>query len=247
MTPEYLYKYRPLDLHALYTISRSELYFSSPMDFNDPFDCNIVPDPSYTNEEAENYIKTIQGLDHAHRLDKAIDTFRNRGMISFYETMVRDIERLRNELRICSLSEINNSIMMFSHYADGHRGLCFEFRVDDSNFFDALDSVKYPPDFPKFHPFRDDRHNQLVQAEFLTKSPDWSYEREWRIIKAAPQPALYRIPDKALTGIIFGCQTSEENKQLVNAINAGRQYPAALRVAYKIDKSFSLGVKPFAL
>jgi hypothetical protein len=36
-----LYKYRPLNINTLKILSRGELYFSKPRDFNDPFDCVV--------------------------------------------------------------------------------------------------------------------------------------------------------------------------------------------------------------
>ena len=243
--PEFLYKYRPLTPHTLRTISHSEIFFPFPKDFNDPFDCNIVPDPQYTRKEAEEYIRQLKTVDPDNHFEKAYNTFRTEGMQKFYDSMLLDIQGIRDTVRICSLSEIPNSVMMFSHYAQGHRGLCFEFKSGKHGFFDSLAPVLYPDAFPIFHPFRDaiDRYQQLLDAELLTKSKEWSYEKEWRIIKAAPEPTTYEFPEACLNAIIFGCLTSEKDRELVQEINQARESPAQLREAYRIEKSFALGIR----
>ena len=58
--PNYLYKYRPINRHTLNMIVYNEAYFSLPIDFNDPFDCNIMPSLIYTNEEREKFAKQFK-------------------------------------------------------------------------------------------------------------------------------------------------------------------------------------------
>ncbi|MBN9226141.1 MULTISPECIES: hypothetical protein [Legionella] len=37
--PEILYKYRNFDARAISMLANNQIYFASPLDFNDPFDC----------------------------------------------------------------------------------------------------------------------------------------------------------------------------------------------------------------
>jgi len=39
--------------------------------------------------------------------------------------------RMRTSVKLCSFSELNDSILMWSHYADHHRGFCIEYPIDD--------------------------------------------------------------------------------------------------------------------
>ena len=45
------------------------------------------------------------------------------------------------ELGVVCLSEINNNILMWSHYAQGHAGFCIEFERTQENFFQYLNKV----------------------------------------------------------------------------------------------------------
>lgn len=39
--PEILYKYRCFDGRAISMLANNQIYFASPLDFNDPFDCLV--------------------------------------------------------------------------------------------------------------------------------------------------------------------------------------------------------------
>lgn len=98
--------------------------------------------------------------------------------------------------RIGCLTERNNSLLMWAHYGASHRGVCIEY--DFSNF-SAIESrcmfapVMYRnscPEVPesviaksyKGQGIPTEDQNQLSKGLF-TKSPDWKYEYEWRIVK----------------------------------------------------------------
>lgn len=50
--PKVLYKYRDWKNRFHRRITKNnEIYFASPKDFNDPFDCRIAPDITLLNEE----------------------------------------------------------------------------------------------------------------------------------------------------------------------------------------------------
>ena len=98
--------------------------------------------------------------------------------------------------RIGCLTERNNSLLMWAHYGASYRGVCIEY--DFSNF-SAIESgcmfapVMYRnsrPEVPgiviaksyKGQGIPAENQNQLSKGLF-TKSPDWKYEYEWRIVK----------------------------------------------------------------
>lgn len=103
---------------------------------------------------------------------------------------------LRGVFQIGCLTERNNSLLMWAHYGASYRGVCIEY--DFSNF-SAIESrcmfapVMYSnscPEVPesviaksyKGQGIPTEDQNQLSKGLF-TKSPDWKYEYEWRIVK----------------------------------------------------------------
>jgi hypothetical protein len=89
---------------------------------------------------------------------------------------------------ILCLSESPDNALMWSHYASDHTGLVFEFDVTHW-FFDQSYSSSMPTRHLKQviyqthlsllpHPLP---YAENLYAFWLTKTTDWSYEREWRI------------------------------------------------------------------
>ena len=117
---------------------------------------------------------------------------------------------------IYCLTPVPNSTLMWSHYASNHRGICLEFDVVNQVFSLAL-PVRYHSTCPKWMP------HQVAQGEaaelLLTKSEDWSYEREYRIVGKSAQSGFGKedyplkiegkfmgIPAGALQAVLVGCE-----------------------------------------
>ena len=73
---------------------------------------------------------------------------------------------------LCFCPEWNNPVL-WSHYADSHRGMCLGFEIEGS----ILQPVRYVRTRPDLTiPPTDETARQLL----LTKYWDWRYEKEWR-------------------------------------------------------------------
>lgn len=126
----YIYKYRVCNQIFWDGFYSNKLWFSSPLDFNDPYDCYeyLLGPP----EDKNQLIKYMQSVGENHGMTSAeidrITDFANNDfeLVSqdFIDTMRRSqIERLA----ICSMSEVSNDVVLWSHYADGHKGVCLIF------------------------------------------------------------------------------------------------------------------------
>jgi hypothetical protein len=63
--------------------------------------------------------------------------------------------------------------LLWSHYADKHRGICLGFDVDDHR----LKAVRYVEERPDLQmPLTNESANELL----FTKYREWQYEQEWR-------------------------------------------------------------------
>ena len=54
------------------------------------------------------------------------------------------IERTKKDALATCFSKRNDSILMWSHYADSHKGVCFEFDYESPYFYDVLYENKIP-------------------------------------------------------------------------------------------------------
>lgn len=171
-----LYKY--LDINgAECMIGNSNLQFTNATQLNDPFDCHpkLIDYSNVPKRELQGWIPEEW----------------------WQEKEESDATNLRNKTWLCSLSKINNSILMWSHYCYNHKGVCIGLDIDK-----VLESV--PPMFGSvlMNPlvldvqYKDiiERPNKYSSAEAIfnyqwqTKAKDWEYEQEVRLVMPNPHP-----------------------------------------------------------
>ena len=118
-----------------------------------------------------------------------------------------------NNHGIFCMSENSDDILMWSHYADNHRGFCLEF--SDTGLFKMAKKVIYTDSIPDMNYFQKTR-DEMTEGVLLTKAASWSYEQEWRILQRNITPGVHNFgkPD-FLTGVIFGLWMPDEDKQKI--------------------------------
>ena len=132
---------------------------------------------------------------------------------------------------------------MFSHYSDQHRGVCIEFKVTQDTFYQDMVQVEYGnyptiklADFPN-------RNASWLNAELASKFSGWGHEKEWRLLRMNG-PKVYSFPEQLLTGVIFACNTSDEDKRLIMELAKKRQHPLKFYQAKKNNGDYSLDIVP---
>jgi len=90
-----------------------------------------------------------------------------------------------NKIRICSLSSSLSDVRLWSHYADGHKGVVFE--IDFSGLESRIHPVKYCEKLPSFFDrtgttFLTRLFSNVNPHDVLScKTKHWEYEAEYRI------------------------------------------------------------------
>lgn len=222
--PPILYKYRSLNGNSqertLDIIQNCRLYWPSPIDFNDPFDCRPLhiyegtPSQHKLNaKRAANYFG-----DGKNRPDRRRQTKENRKLSpdDIVRSLDKSNEHLLSKMGVCSLAERPDSLLMWSHYADSHKGIClgFEPSIDAIDFACAF-PVKYSTSRPVLNAIRPFDANENAEKSVLTKYEGWSYERERRMIDQKISERKKPFPPSALIQIIFGTQCSQDVYELV--------------------------------
>jgi hypothetical protein len=129
-----------------------------------------------------------------------------RGALSF--AIEREL-RKTHETGVLCLSSKFDSPLMWSHYADQHRGVCVEYDVSEL-IPQGLHKVSYGESCKVLASqirdwvFYDNLVAQqaIDKACLLTKSTQWAYENEWRLLG---QVGTQESPMK-LKSVIFGMQ-----------------------------------------
>ncbi len=139
--------------------------------------------------------------------------------IDFMHGASKSIEEMLAQRRIYCLTPKADNILMWSHYADNHRGICLEFSVPDNPLFSKAAEVVYREAYPHWVPCDINDRPGLVMELILTKSRDWHYEQEYRLIsvqKSTPSNFLqlhgdfFRLPNGALKSVIMGCEADHK-------------------------------------
>ncbi len=134
----------------------------------------------------------------------------------------QDIQKDVDKAGILSLTERPDNLLMWAHYSSSHTGVCLEFEVSTHElFFGRAQPVIYSNTRPKFNPRGTEEEN--VEGALLTKSIEWAYEREWRIIDHLVGVANFPFDSSLLKGIIFGARVSDSDRtQIKEWVSNGR-------------------------
>jgi len=233
-------------------ISHQELYFSNARAFNDPFDCLPILSTQATKKEFEIYLngffeRQYPGITRRQKIasvkEISNDPERNYKSKAVQSTLTKGLEQAMDIAGVLSLAKKSDHILMWSHYADSHQGICLKFKVcDETGFFTEAHDVIYQSDRPVFNLITGD-HEKIAKDALLTKANFWSYENEVRMISTKRIPGVHKYPSYLLDGIILGAKISGENQKLVEELISGLEHKVNLYKASISPKSFSLDMK----
>ena len=234
--PPRLYKYRPVNKFTSDIFCRGVLWFSRPDSFNDPYDCVPILDVEIDEDGFRDHLTSTWAAENPdwsqEILVAAVDRQVQQGYPPDKEEVKQFKEDYVNRIRavgVFSTSERDDSVVMWSHYAKEHRGICLELDTSvippEINFHKTI----YQDERPFINMFKDwEIANRLASG---IKSLEWEYECEWRIVLEANEntptfPCEIDLPDRMLTGVILGEQIDPADRERVIAwCNISTQQP----------------------
>lgn len=223
-----LYKYLSLDSKSFDSIlKRQEVYFASVKSMNDPFEGR----PRFTmpsRTAVKNHLKKKGAK------QKDVNLLAQRAMKDLehnFSTIYAINESYIADTGLLCLTPIRDNLLMWAHYADSHKGVCFGFEVNspyDGVFGYGYDVI-YKDDYPEISLLDLDlvmTHRKKPSAlteevletftdrQLLTKSKSWRYEKEVRFQRP---PLSYGVgvlefPKEQLRSMILGCNMDSANK-----------------------------------
>lgn len=251
--PSELYKYRTWnDQFHKDTLYKLQLYFSSPVDFEDPLDCKI--DVNYSvlsetqiwwhffyqsiNENPHDPIKVHQDFAR-YWFDRT--PLRNPNLLSKLKS--EKFAEYCSQVGILSLTTDPKNIHMWAKYSDNGNGFCISFNPAKLLYkIGGGGKVKYFKKLPELTPKDSLRTQAAVQV--LSKEIKWSFEKEYRtfIFKENPLSNAERILQfeaDDIESIILGYSLTKESKneiiQIAKAISTDLQILVAVKNGNKIE------------
>lgn len=201
-----IYKYSRFNDGIDKILINQSLKFSNPTTYNDPFDCNEkLLNIAYSDKLVDQTIAKIGlGLSRQQRRELK----REWSNPANFHKIMREV---RQEYKLACFSETNDEVLMWSHYAESHSGICIGFNFPyhyESKFI--LCSVKYLNEILPIDAQTDKL--RIILYWLTTKSIAWSFEKEIRAITKAQivgDHEFVNYDPKYIKEIIFGCKVSD--------------------------------------
>lgn len=253
--PKHLYRYRSLadDRLSGFTediVLRSKLYWSSPLDFNDPFDFAPIAKVKASGLKLQRILQKVRlrrrrtdGRAAANAGYKNIVHLPRSALEAKLDAALRNTTSSAGV--VCYAEEPDN-ILMWGHYADCHRGICLEFdpHVPSLDASSLVYKVRYQTQRPILANFLEREDSSELAVAITTKADFWTYEKEWRAIESSRARATAAFDPRMLTAIILGAKISEEREATVRSWVERRNPTIELRRAVLSAETYRLEIQP---
>ena len=201
-----IYKYCSYEVGLNDIILKQSLKFSNPSEYNDPFDCHeSLIKLDLMNLNFETFIE-----EQYPNLSRNI----KRGLVRDFNSkyLYKCLLEERKRFKITCFSLSYNNILMWSHYADKHRGICvgFQFHPIYHDKF-ILTPVSYIDKIPLIDGKVD--AYKMIRYWLSIKSNCWVYEKEVRAITKSKNNNSFEYihyEKDDIKEIIFGCKVSQK-------------------------------------
>lgn len=129
-------------------------------------------------------------------------------------------EKLK-DIKIVSLSKNCDNYLMWSHYANSHKGICLGYKINKNKL--GNENVVFCK--VKYENLKCDKVTSSIFSNYngdlglttgdiyLRKYENWEYEQEYRFICLKKDGNEYLTDEIELKEVIFGYKTSEEDKK----------------------------------
>ena len=227
------FKFRAINKHLVESLATPSWYFSTPAALNDPFDCRLN-----LKRYLENAVSSTSGRTQLN-LRSIIE---NPGY--------QDWDQKFQNVGVCSFSLTPDETLLWSHYADQHRGVCLlynipaSFLLDKGNRIIGVDKITYGDEkmMECLTTLTGDAYKfteVLIKTYLTTKSPSWRYEAEARIIREVD--GLLQIPGHFLEQVCFGLRTESVDIDLVTKL--ARRYCGCLKFSKMARDASNFGLE----
>jgi hypothetical protein len=228
-TPKALYKYRDFSVNTLQLLTYEQVYYASPAKFNDPLDCDPTLQIDIELKSLERLCyKMLEGrvgdenarkkIGHHRYMSTEHGDYRTNAAAEecYRQDLLAEIRDLLfgefEAVGVLSMARRWNCPLMWSHYADQHRGLCIGYDLRENACpnirpinYGGSRSIKLSDLVAWKIDGSESSAKRVRDIFFFSKAANWRYEREWRDLadEAGSSPAPFRIRE-----IYFGWRCS---------------------------------------
>lgn len=237
------YKYRDWnnDYHKK-ILTENELFFSSFENLNDLFDGHIpfrFDVKGISKEEYKKVLKKDNKYEYQQLTKKDIDSmYRCFQSGQDWKDMLQSHRDFVNSIYgVMSLSISSTIAPMWAHYGGNHSGFAIGFNLLElCNIVEGtMDFVKYTIE-PILMPFGNTEVYDY-QELFFTKSPEWEYEQEIRLLKTFHSNKVVNLNRNCISEIVFGKRMNQKDKdEIINIVNQNFDNVSFYQIEENIEK-----------
>lgn len=254
--PEAFYKYRSLQtldqqcfVEAM--VLRGEIYFAAPTSFNDPFDLRPTLSVEAAAEQQRGHAVKLSRKRYPDRSEAEHEQFADDLLNDVYHPdhiegvrrfMEEGIVRTLSKVGLFCVSESRDNLLMWAHYANEHKGVCLVFDGLHEQMAEAqkvqYSDLRIPVNLITDHP------DTMVDKALLTKSSQWKYEEEWRLIDHIGGTGVKAFHPNVITGVIIGARAPDPVVSTVRSWAKRRTEPLEILRARISETEFKLIIEP---
>lgn len=226
--PWRLFRFRSLNSRFWQGFENSQFYCNLIQNLNDPFDCKVSWKDSLLRALSSSSVPP----ERRELLKMVLAAFMEQGPLL--------------EAGICCFSSTMDNTLMWSHYADAHRGACLMYDIpagyfsnkyehpDSDGFFFVGGSRVYYSDNAFSDWLKTGNLNKpmmgfpvenTVSRIFCSKAKAWKHEQEWRLVTSTP--GVLQFEPTHLTQVGFGLLTSDADRKRLAEV-AKRNNPSVV-------------------
>lgn len=253
-TPDFIYKYYPPTDLALRAFQEQRIYFGLPTNFNDPYDCAYVPRVKSMSADKRkrlfNWVlkqpgavvippsesDMIPGEQEAIKMaNHALNVVRNANL---------------QENKIACFSERGDNVLMWSLYGVRNKGFCLQFCTKEAEKrlgIKKMIKVQYKKEPPHFDVVElleatASEQEEKMMALLRTKSCDWAYEREWRLM-AAQGVDKVEYPPHMLKAVFLGVYIDSKTADTIRSTLRDKNPDTELWQGYFDEDEYKVSFK----
>jgi len=214
--PRSLFRYEPITLQSLRNLKDQVIHLGSPRRFNDPYDCAFGA--ALGDLTDGDLARLLDGV----KVNATDETLKLMFKENARKTLSELTEKFLDNRGVSCFTESNENLLMWSHYADGGRGMCLEFSTQEA-LFEKAKKVTYADSIPVVNlgAILCDHEYERIADLYRTKSNHWQYEAEWRVIhETVGTNWVYEA--KSLLGVYFGPNAPDDLLEIVCLILGGQ-------------------------
>ena len=256
----FLYKYLPYNQYSLQLLINQELWLGSPDTLNDPFEGEFII-KNYKELQNIEFIKVLLDLTKNGIYDEIFYSINCEKLLHDETEFLNHLyhylsQYIKKHFGTTSFSMNCNSISMWSHYADSHKGFIAIFsreKLQQASLDKSakLINVEYEG-FPMIELLFKNKTIEIKDTKSLLtgKLPEWASEQEVRIIKKhnfeSFIPRLLRFDPNCFLGVILGSRMTLDNARTIRQIiSQNKDLSVEFYYANKNEKRDQLLFKKF--